>query len=152
MFVYIASDHSGFKLKNLLLQKYNYYNKSDFFIDYGCYNTESVDYPDFSTIVSKKIIKDIEQGINSFGILICGTGIGMSIAANKFHKIRAALINSTFTAEMAKKHNNANIICLGAKIIDFDSAVGFINKFIDTKFEGERHERRINKILIQHTN
>jgi ribose 5-phosphate isomerase B len=149
MFVYIASDHSGFELKKLLLQKYNFYNKSNFFIDCGCYTTQSVDYPDFSTNVSKKIIQDNKQGINSFGILICGTGIGMSIAANKFHNIRAALINSIFTAEMAKKHNNANIICLGAKIIDFDTAVTLINKFMDTEFEAERHERRLNKILIQ---
>ena len=145
MFVYIGSDHAGFEFKKKLIQYYNQ-NNSNYFIDCGCYNTDSVDYPDIASLVSKKVIYDNESNMNSFGILICGTGIGMSISANKFKNIRAALIYDINTAEMSKLHNNANIICLGARTLDFETTILLINKFIDTNFESGRHQRRINKI------
>lgn len=145
MFIYIGSDHAGYELKNKLINHYNQ-NISNFLIDCGCFNTHSVDYPDIALSVKEKIIKDNSSNINSIGILICGTGIGMSISANKFKHIRAALIYDINTAEMSKLHNNANIICLGARTLDFDFAVLLINKFLDTEFEGGRHERRLQKI------
>ena len=145
MFIYIGSDHAGYELKNQLINHYNQ-NNSNYFIDCGCYNTESVDYPDIAYIVKDKVIQDNSSNINSIGILICGTGIGMSISANKFSHIRAALINDIYTAQMSKLHNNANIICLGARTLDFDFAVLLINKFLDTEFEGGRHELRLKKI------
>jgi len=145
MFIYIGSDHAGYTLKNQLIKHYNT-NNSNFFIDSGCYNLDSVDYPDIAFKVSNNIIKDNESNINSLGILICGTGIGMSIASNKFKHIRSALIYDINTAEMCKKHNNANIICLGARTLDFNNAINLINKFIDTEFEGDRHIKRLKKI------
>ena len=145
MFIYIGSDHAGYELKNQLINHYNQ-NNSNYFIDCGCYNTESVDYPDIAYIVKDKVIQDNSSNINSIGILICGTGIGMSISANKFSHIRAALINDIYTAQMSKLHNNANIICLGARILDFETSVLLINKFLDTEFEGGRHEERLKKI------
>ena len=145
MFIYIGSDHAGFELKKQLI---NYYNKNNFnyFMDCGCFNTESVDYPDIAASVTEKVIQDNCSNINSIGILICGTGIGMSISANKFKNIRAALIYDINTSEMAKLHNNSNVICLGARKLDFDLAVILINKFLDTEFEGGRHEKRLKKI------
>jgi len=149
MFIYIGSDHAGFELKNQLIKYYNQ-NNSNFFIDCGSYNSDSVDYPDIASYVTKKITQDNSSNINSIGILICGTGIGMSISANKFKNIRAALIYDINTAEMAKLHNNSNVICLGARKIDFDSAVLLINKFLDTEFEAGRHEKRLKKIHLHH--
>ena len=109
----------------------------------------SLTYPEqesVSLVGSNNLIKDNQSDINSLGILICGTGIGMSIASNKFKHIRSALIYDINTAEMCKKHNNANIICLGARTLDFNNAINLINKFIDTEFEGDRHIKRLKKI------
>lgn len=144
MFVYIGSDHAGFQLKNKLINHYN--NNTNFFIDCGCFTEQRVDYPDIALLVKDKVIQDNSSNINSIGILICGTGIGMSISANKFSHIRAALINDIYTAQMSKLHNNANIICLGARILDFETSILLINKFLDTEFEGGRHEERLKKI------
>ena len=144
MKIYIGSDHAGFNYKNEIISKFSLYNNS--IIDCGCHNENKIDYPDISTIVCNNIKNDLKYKIDSFGILICGTGIGMSISANKHNGIRCALIHDLFTAEMAKKHNNANIIALGSRIHTFEECINFINKFRDSEFEKGRHQDRINKI------
>ena len=139
MKIAIASDHAGFKLKKYLVEKL----KSDFeIIDYGTNNEVAVDYPDFASKVCRKIIsKEVESGI-----LICGTGIGMSIAANKYNGIRAANCSSEYEAEMSRKHNNANIVTLGERIVKKIDALKIIKIFLNTKFEAERHQKRVEKI------
>ena len=143
MKIYIGSDHAGFNYKNEIINKFQKFNN---IIDCGCYNEQKIDYPDISKIMCNNIQKDLKYKINSFGILICGTGIGMTISANKYDGIRCALIHDLFTAEMAKKHNNANIIALGSRVNTLEDCISFINKFRDTEFEKGRHQDRINKI------
>lgn len=137
MQIYIGSDYAGYELKEKIKEKFNTLN----LIDCGCYSKDSVDYPDIAENVCNKIINN-----KSLGILICGTGIGISIAANKFNNIRCALIHNTFTSSMAKKHNNANVIALGSKIIDEMEAYKIINIFLNRDFEGGRHITRLNKL------
>lgn len=138
--IVIASDHAGFNLKEKIkefLQKHNYE-----VIDVGCYSTESVDYPEFGVKAIEKILhKEAESGI-----LICGTGIGMSIVANRFSGIRAALCHEPFSAKMSRLHNNANVLVLGGRIIGEAMALEIVKTFFETPFEGGRHERRINLI------
>ena len=136
----IACDHAAFKEKEQLIL---FVNKMDIKVtDYGCLSEESVDYPDFAHAVSEGIINsDID-----IGILICGTGIGISIAANKNKGIRAALCTSLFHAEMARKHNNANIIAFGSRTTDFKDICAMTKVFLNTQFEGGRHQKRIEKI------
>lgn len=139
--IYLGSDHAGYKLKNqiaLYVKKLRFKTQ-----DLGVFSEKSADYPDTAVKVSKKVQKDK----NSFGILICGTGIGMSIAANKFKNIRAAECVSEIMAERARKHNNANILCLGARLIKLDLAKKITKKFLRTNFENEaRHKRRVKKL------
>ena len=146
MFIYIGCDHAGFELKNLIISS-DILGRFGIIIDCGCMNQNSVDYPDIAKNVSHRIKDDITSGIESFGILICGTGIGMSIASNKIESIRSALIYDKKSAEFAKKHNNANIICLGSRFLDSNYALELIQIFLSSKFEGGRHERRINKLI-----
>ncbi len=137
--IYIASDHAGFNLKKRILIKYS---KSKKIIDLGPYAKYSVDYPDFAKKLSKKVA--LNKG--SFGILICGSGTGMSIVANKTKNIRAALCYSKRNTKLSRLHNNANIITLGERLIDKNKALNLIKIFLSTKFEGGRHLRRIKKI------
>ena len=112
-------------------------------VDEGTYSNESCDYPDYAAKVCKEVLNNHAE----FGVLICYTGVGISIAANKFKGIRAALINDKETAKLAREHNNANVICFGAKNITKEEAIECINVFISTEFSnGERHVRRLNKI------
>ena len=108
----------------------------------GCDSEESVDYPDFAHPVAK----EVDQQKYEIGILICGSGNGVAMTANKYPNVRAALCWDEEIASLSKKHNNANIICLGARTIDFNNAINLINKFIDTEFEGDRHIERLKKI------
>jgi len=141
---YIASDHAGFALKNMLKQSLaNRY----LFKDLGCYIDEKVDYPGIAVKLAKKVAKDVEAK----GILVCGTGIGMCIVANKVSGTRAASIHDIFTARMARKHNNANIACIGARNIGDEIALQLVETFLETGFEGEfeegkRHLKRVKKI------
>ena len=112
------------------------------FKDLGTYSKDSVDYPTYA----EKVAKSIQIGESKFGILFCGTGIGVSIAANKFKSIRAALCTNEFCAEMARRHNNANVLCLGGRVIDNNTAISLVKIFLKTPFDGNRHERRINQI------
>ena len=137
--IYIASDHAGFKLKSNILSKFD---KKKKIIDLGPNSSISVDYPDYAKKLSKKIASD--KG--SLGILICGSGMGMSIAANKIKNVRAALCYSNKNTKLSRLHNNANIITLGERLISKNKAINLIKIFLSTKFEGGRHLRRIKKM------
>jgi len=137
----IGTDHRGFELKEKLKK---YFEDNKYIVkDFGTNSTESVDYPDFGKAVGESVAKKESD----FGIAICGSGIGICIAADKVKGVRAVNANTEQLAEMARKHNNANVICIGSDFIDFDTAVKFIKIFIQTKFDGgERHERRIDEL------
>lgn len=138
--IVIASDHSGYKLKSEIV---DYLQKKSLSVyDCGTHNTQTVDYPDYA----KKVVDNIIEKLAPIGILISDTGIGMSIAANRNSEIRAALCFNTLTAENAKAHNDANILILGAKILDPTELFNIIDKFLATKFEGGRHSVRLSKI------
>ncbi len=138
--IVIASDHAGYNLKEKIkefLQKENYQ-----VIDVGCFSPESVDYPEYGAKAIEKILnKEVE-----FGILICGTGLGMSITANRFSGIRATLCHEPYSAKMARLHNNANVLVLGGRIIGEAMAIEVVKTFFETPFEGGRHQRRIELI------
>ena len=136
----IASDHAGVKLKGKIIQYLQ--KKGMIVLNLGTDTEERVDYPDFTY---KMVEEVIEQTVLQ-GILICGTGIGMSIAANRSSDIRAALCASEFMAERARSHNDANILVLGSKLVDDDISIKIVEKFLQTEFEGGRHARRIAKI------
>jgi RpiB/LacA/LacB family sugar-phosphate isomerase len=136
--ILIASDHAGFELKSLLKKELT--NLGFSVVDLGCNSAEkSVDYPDFAQKLCKKLKKE-------FGILICGSGIGISIAANRFKHIRAALCHNVKSASLTRAHNDANVLCLGARMISQKTSLAITKKFLNTKFEGERHARRVAKL------
>lgn len=139
MKILIGNDHAGYSLKLSIIK--NLEDKYEFF-DKGSYSNESVDYPDYASIIAKEIIS--EKG--DLGILICGTGNGVCMTANKFKGIRAVICWNEEIAKLAKKHNNANIICIPSRFIKVEEAIKIIESFILEKFEGGRHERRIKKI------
>lgn len=137
--IYIGCDHGGYSLK---LELMGYLEKNGFeFIDMGC-NGEAVDYPDIAEKVCEKVL---ESGENK-GILICGTGIGISMAANKIKGIRAALCADWYSAKYTRLHNDANVICMGGRTTGAGSAVEMLDVFLHTEFEGGRHATRIGKI------
>jgi len=140
MKIAIASDHGGFELKEQLIAHYS--AKGILIEDLGTNSADSVDYPDFG----QKMAKHILAHHADLGILICGTGIGISIAANRYKGVRAAVLYDDFTAEMAKKHNNANIIAFGGRTMRFEDVVRRIDIFLGTEFEGGRHQKRIDKL------
>ena len=140
MKIAIGSDHGGFKLKEVIKE---YLIKKGYEVsDLGCYSEESVDYPDYA----ERVAKAVANGEYDLGVLMCGTGIGISIAANKVKGIRAALCHDGLTARLAKQHNNANIICMGGRTTGIETAKDIIDNFLESEFEGGRHLRRINKI------
>lgn len=136
----LGCDHGGINLKTEII-KYLTENNIEF-EDYGCYSTESVDYPEFAFKVANAVASEKAEK----GILCCGTGIGISIAANKVKGIRAAVCTNEFMAEMTRRHNNANIICMGGRIITPEKSVELVKIFLNTEFEGGRHEKRVNMI------
>jgi ribose 5-phosphate isomerase B len=137
---YIATDHAGIAYKDFIIELLK--NKGIEVEDLGPYNTDRVDYPDYA----QKCAIAVKEDKGSFGILICGTGIGMSIAANKIKGIRAALCHDAYTASMARAHNDAQILCFGQRVLGLGVVESVIDAFINTKFEGGRHEERVNKI------
>ena len=139
MKILIGNDHAGYSLKLSIIK--NLEDKYEFF-DRGSYSNESVDYPDYASIIAKEI--QSEKG--DLGILICGTGNGVCMTANKFKGIRAVICWNEEIAKLAKQHNNANIICIPSRFIKVEEAIKIIESFILEKFEGGRHERRIKKI------
>ncbi len=136
----IGSDHGGFELKGHI-KKY-LAEKGIEYKDFGCFSEESVDYPDIAKVVTKSII----DGESERGILICGTGIGISMAANKVKGIRAALCSNEFSAKMARMHNDANVLCLGGRVLERELAICIVEEYLSNTFEGGRHEIRVNKI------
>ena len=140
MKISIACDHGGLKLKNELV---DYIIKLGHeALDRGCYSLDSVDYPDYAHLVCC----DVQSQKADFGVLICTTGIGMSIAANKHKGIRAALVSNSDASYMTRLHNNSNVVCLSQKYTSLDEAKEIIHTFITTEFEGGRHLRRVDKV------
>jgi ribose 5-phosphate isomerase B len=138
----IAADHAGRELKQLIADFVRL--KTYEVIDYGVAvdSDKSVDYPDYAAILAA----DVASGKLDRGVLICGTGIGMCITANKFKGVRAAPVWDEFTARMSRAHNDANVICLGARVLNHHRAAELVNLWLDTEFEGNRHQARLDKI------
>ena len=137
----IGSDHAGYDLKK---QIFEYLQKEGHVvIDQGTYNKDSVDYPDFA----EWVVKDVQNKEADYGILVCYTGIGMSMAANKARGIRAALVGKVEDAVLTREHNNANVLCLSAKNTSAEDAFEIIKAFLSTDFAGGRHERRVEKVM-----
>ncbi|MBO5273766.1 MAG: ribose 5-phosphate isomerase B [Clostridia bacterium] len=137
----LACDHGGFELKNemkALLDK-----KGVEYVDFGCDTAESVNYPDYA----HKLCKAIQDGECYRGILFCGTGIGMCMAANKHHGIRAAVCSDTFSARLTRMHNDANVLCLGGRVVGVGLAWDIVESFVDTEFEGGRHSTRVDMVM-----
>lgn len=140
MKIAIGCDHGGFELKEAVR---GYLEERQIpYEDFGAYNTDSVDYAP----IAAKAARAVAAGQADFGVLVCSTGIGISMAANKVKGIRAALCTNEFCAEMTRRHNNANILCMGGKVIDKETAVKLVDIFLHTEFEGGRHQRRIDQI------
>jgi len=140
MTIAIGSDHAGVELKKELLSLFNKLQIQ--FVDFGTDSPESVDYPDFG----EKVSEAVSSGKMERGLLICGTGIGMSIVANKFPGVRASLCNDLFTAKMSRMHNDANILVIGGRVVGKDLAKEIVRTWVSTRFEGDRHQRRLDKI------
>jgi len=136
----VGSDHGGLELKDAI--KSALVARGLDVDDYGTGNGDSVDYPDFA----EKVAAAVSRGDIELGILVCGTGIGMSIVANKFPGVRAALATDEFMAQMAKEHNNANILVLGGRVLAEDLAIKMVNLWLDSTYEAGRHQRRLDKI------
>jgi ribose 5-phosphate isomerase B len=146
MKIVIASDHGGCTLRQSLVQFLKERNIE--VEDLGTDSEASVDYPDFAVQVAERV----SQGQAEAGVLVCGTGIGMSIVANKFKGVRAAVITDPFTGQMAKEHNNANVVCLGEHSSKPEPALETLKSWLDAQFEGEeRHQRRLDKISALET-
>lgn len=142
----IGSDHAGYNLKTEVIELLK--SKNIDILDFGC-NGESCDYPD----IALDVASHVADGQCEYGILICGTGVGMSMAANKVKGIRAALCSDYYTAKYTRMHNNANILCMGARTTGSGKAEEIVNVFLETPFEGGRHQRRIDKFTdIENSN
>ncbi|MBR0423834.1 MAG: ribose 5-phosphate isomerase B [Clostridia bacterium] len=142
----IGSDHAGYELKEKLKK---YFEENGIkFNDFGTFNSQSCDYP----IIAEKVGKSVLNKESEKGILICGAGIGMSIAANKIKSVRAALCYEPELAGLARKHNNANVLCMGGRFTDFEKAKEIVKVFLNTDFEGERHQKRIDLITKLESN
>ncbi len=140
----MASDHAGYELKNKLVLALKAENKIE---DCGPFSSDSVDYPDFADEVCKKLkTPDNEEMLKEFGVLICGSAQGMAMRANKYSNIRAALVYSDEVVKLSREHNNANVICVGARQCDFETALRWIKLFQSTPFAQGRHQTRVAKV------
>ena len=142
MVVALACDHGGFELKEAV--KKHLTEKGYVCKDFGAYSTDSVDYAP----IAAKAARAVASGEAERGVFCCSTGIGISIAANKVKGIRAALCTNAYCAEMTRRHNNANVLCMGGKVVDKETALQLVDIFFSTPFEGGRHERRIGRIAM----
>lgn len=136
----IGSDHAGYSLKKEVIAWLNENNM--LFVEFGCMNGESCDYP----LVAEEVCSRIVNGEAEFGILICGTGIGISMAANKVKGIRAAICTDSYMAKYTRLHNDANVLCMGGRVIGAGVAAEIVETFLNTDFEGGRHQRRVDQI------
>ena len=140
MKIAIGCDHGAFRLKNEIIE---FLNSENYEVkDFGTYSEESCDYPDIALPVAEAVVNKEYD----FGILVCGTGIGIGIAANKVPGVRAALCSDTFSAHATREHNNANILTMGQRVVGTGLALDIVKTFLNTEFEGERHQKRIDKI------
>lgn len=139
--VFLASDHAGFELKNELKEAIKGLGYE--VVDLGTNDKNSVDYPDYAHLLASKLEP------NCYGVLVCGTGIGISIAANRHENVRCALCHDEFTARLAREHNDANVIAFGARVIGAGVAISAVEAFLKTEFAGGRHERRVKKIELE---
>ena len=139
--VFLASDHAGFELKNELKEAIKGLGYE--VVDLGTNDKNSVDYPDYAHLLASKLEP------NCYGVLVCGTGIGVSIAANRHENVRCALCHDDFTARLAREHNDANVIAFGARVIGAGVAISAAEAFLKTEFAGGRHERRVKKIELE---
>ena len=135
--IFIASDHAGFDLKQNLLNQF-----PKILTNLGTNSDQSVDYPDFAHI----LVNEVKSSSNNLGILICGSGVGMSIAANRDPNIRAGLVHNAEIAKLVRQHNNANVLVLPGRFIDVQEAIKCVENFLNTEFESGRHKKRIDKI------
>jgi ribose 5-phosphate isomerase B len=142
MEIMVASDHGGFDLKNAIVELLA--EREIIFTDCGTHDLDSVDYPDYA----QRVAESVSAGKADAGILVCGTGIGMSISANKLPGVRAALVHDEFTAQMAKEHNNANILVMGGRILSIEAGKRLVEVWLDTEYEGGRHQNRLDKISV----
>ncbi|MGN1153535.1 MAG: ribose 5-phosphate isomerase B [Candidatus Gastranaerophilaceae bacterium] len=140
MSIIIGSDHGGFILKNKIIEHLK--NKGYSLLDIGCYSTESCDYPVIAQELTQKVLEDD----SNLGILVCGTGIGMSIYANKVKGIRASHCTDTFSARLTRQHNNSNVLCLGERITGQGLALDIVDEWLNAEFEGGRHQKRVDMI------
>ncbi|AZV55303.1 ribose 5-phosphate isomerase B [Clostridium sp. AWRP] len=140
MKIALGSDHAGFPLKKEVMEHLQ--DKNIEFKDFGTFSESSCDYPDYAL----KVGEQVASKNYDFGILICGTGIGISIAANKIPGVRAALCSDTFSAHACREHNNANILTMGQRVVGAGLAIDIVDTFLSAKFQGDRHQRRIDKI------
>ena len=137
----LGCDHGGYKLKEEI--KKHLEERKIEYRDFGAYDETSIDYP----IIAKQVAQSVANGECSLAILCCGTGIGMSLVANKIKGVRAAACSETFSAEFTRRHNNSNILCLGGRVIGPGVALQMVDLFLDTEFEGGRHQKRVDMIL-----
>lgn len=140
MKIALGADHAGYELKDKI--KAHLQENGIDVHDEGTSSGESVDYPDFARLVAH----DVQKGRADLGILVCGSGIGMAIAANKVAGVRAANVSTAYEAQMCREHNNANVLALGARILNSEQAVAIVDTWLSTQFAGGRHERRVEKI------
>ena len=137
----IGCDHGGLELKNAI--KEHLEGRGIKVVDFGIYEQKSVDYPE----IALKVCNAITSGESRLGILVCGTGIGMSLAANKVKGIRAAACSETFSAKYTRLHNDSQILCLGGRVVGIGLALEMVDLFVDTEFEGGRHQRRVDAVM-----
>ena len=140
MKIAVASDHAGYEVKEALAGHLRAQGHD--IEDYGCFDDSSCDYPDFAAAAAR----GVASGAQAFGVLVCGTGLGVCMAANKIAGIRAAPVHDRMTAEMSRRHNNANVVCLGARVTEKEAALDLVDLWLETRFEGGRHGRRVGKI------
>jgi ribose 5-phosphate isomerase B len=136
----VGSDHAGFELKQIIIEHLSERNMN--YVDFGTNCLDSVDYPDYA----KKVAEEVNSKDLIMGILVCGSGQGMAMTANRFKNVRAAICHNSDVAKVTRQHNDANVLCLGSRFIDMSEAIKCVDVFLSTDFEGERHLKRINKI------
>jgi ribose 5-phosphate isomerase B len=136
----IGCDHAACELKAQVIEHLK--ERGIESIDVGTYSSDSCNYPDYA----HKVCKNVQDGVTELGILICGTGIGMSMAANKHKGIRAAVCSDTYSARLTREHNNANVLCFGARVVGMGLAFDLVDNFIDAEFEGGKHQTRVDMI------
>lgn len=145
MRIALGCDHRGLNLKQAIIRLM--LEKGYSYEDFGCYDTNAVDYPD----IARKVAKAVAEGDFKCGVLVCSSGIGMSMTANKVKGIRAALCHNIFTARLARRHNDANVLCLGEDVVGQGLGEEIVRAFLDTEFEGGRHAQRLEKIKTLET-